>query len=149
MKEKRGKLIINERFEMDSGREEKAKCDIEIYKKEALPTDSKSYNIYIPQSKLELYNQRIITVKPIVVDTKVVETKKTTKVNNENIKQNKTVEVKKEVKKADKPIIHIVKKGDSFETISKKYKVDLNKLKNDNNKKSNLIKIGDKIEIYK
>ena len=34
MKEKRGKLIINERFEMDSGREEKAKCDIEIYKKE-------------------------------------------------------------------------------------------------------------------
>ena len=118
-------------------------------KKEALPTDSKSYNIYIPQSKLELYNQRIITVKPIVVDTKVVETKKITKVNNENIKQNKTVEVRKEVKKADKPIIHIVKKGDSFETISKKYKVDLNKLKNDNNKKSNLIKIGDKIEIYK
>lgn len=121
-------------------------------KKETLPTDSKSYNIYIPQSKLELYNQRIITVKPIkenIVDTKVVETKKTTKVNNENIKQNKTVEVKKEVKKADKPIIHIVKKGDSFETISKKYKVDLNKLKNDNNKKSNLIKIGDKIEIYK
>lgn len=34
MKEKRGKLIINERFEMDSGREEKAKCDVEIYKKE-------------------------------------------------------------------------------------------------------------------
>ena len=61
-------------------------------KKETLPTDSKSYNIYIPQSKLELYNQRIITVKPIkenVVDTKVPETKKTTKVNNENIKLNK------------------------------------------------------------
>jgi hypothetical protein len=34
MKGNRGKLIINERFEMDSGREEKAKCDIEIYKKE-------------------------------------------------------------------------------------------------------------------
>ncbi len=79
----------------------------------------------------------------------MIKKKKTTKSNNENVKQNKAVEVKKEVKKADKPIIHIVKKGDSFETISKKYKVDLNKLKNDNNKKSNLIKIGDKIEIYK
>jgi len=101
-------------------------------KKETLPTDSKSYNIYIPQNKLELYNQRIVTIKPIkenVINTKIVETKKTNITN--------------------KPIIYIIKKGDSFESISKKYKVDLKKLKSDNNKKSNLIKIGDKIEIYK
>ncbi|PUE63648.1 transglycosylase SLT domain-containing protein [Arcobacter caeni] len=114
-------------------------------KKETLPIDSKSYNIYIPQNKLELYNQRIVTIKPIkenIIDTKVVENKKT---KNENIKQNKITEIKK----TNKPIIYIIKKGDSFESISKKYKVDLKKLKNDNNKKSNLIKIGDKIEIYK
>ena len=101
-------------------------------KKETLPSDSKSYNIYIPQNKLELYNQRIFTIKPIkenVTDTKIVETKKTNITN--------------------KPIIYIIKKGDSFESISKKYKVNLKKLKSDNNKKSNLIKIGDKIEIYK
>ncbi|MBY0540716.1 MAG: transglycosylase SLT domain-containing protein [Campylobacterales bacterium] len=98
-------------------------------KKETLPTDSKSYNIYIPQNKLELYNQRIVTIKPIkenVINTKIVETNIT-----------------------NKQIIYIIKKGDSFESISKKYKVDLKKLKSDNNKKSNLIKIGDKIEIYK
>ncbi|MDX9899925.1 MAG: transglycosylase SLT domain-containing protein [Aliarcobacter sp.] len=101
-------------------------------KKETLPSDSKSYNIYIPQNKLELYNQRIFTIKPIkenITDTKIVETKKTNITN--------------------KPIIYIIKKGDSFESISKKYKVNLKKLKSDNNKKSNLIKIGDKIEIYK
>ena len=101
-------------------------------KKETLPSDSKCYNIYIPQNKLELYNQRIFTIKPIkenITDTKIVETKKTNITN--------------------KPIIYIIKKGDSFESISKKYKVNLKKLKSDNNKKSNLIKIGDKIEIYK
>lgn len=117
-------------------------------KKETLPNDSKSYNIYIPQNKLELYNQRIMNIKPIkenVIDTKVVENKKTNKSNNENTKQKKVVEVKK----TNKAIIHIVKKGDSLESISKKYKVDLKKLKSDNNKKSNLINIGDKIEIYK
>ena len=117
-------------------------------KKETLPNDSKSYNIYIPQNKLELYNQRIMNIKPIkenVIDTKVVENKKTNKSNNENTKQNKVIEVKK----TNKAIIHIVKKGDSLESISKKYKVDLKKLKSDNNKKSNLINIGDKIEIYK
>lgn len=114
-------------------------------KKETLPSDSKSYNIYIPQNKLELYNQRIVTIKPIkenIIDTKVVENKKT---KNENIKQNKITEIKK----TNKPIIYVIKKGDSFESISKEYKVDLKKLKSDNNKKSNLIKIGDKIEIYK
>lgn len=108
-------------------------------KKETLPTDSKSYNIYIPQNKLELYNQRIVNIKSIkenVIDTKIVETKKVNKINNEN-------------KKFNKPIIYIIKKGDSLESISKKYKVDLKKLKSDNNKKSNLINIGDKIEIYK
>ena len=101
-------------------------------KKETLPSDSKSYNIYIPQNKLELYNQKIMNIKPIkenATDTKIVETKKTNITN--------------------KPIIYIIKKGDSFESISKKYKVNLKKLKSDNNKKSNLIKIGDKIEIYK
>ncbi len=32
MKENRGQLILKERFEMDYGREELAKCDVEIYK---------------------------------------------------------------------------------------------------------------------
>ena len=46
-------------------------------------------------------------------------------------------------------IIHTIKKGDSLESIAKKYKVSIDKIKIDKTKKSNLLKIGDKIEIYK
>jgi membrane-bound lytic murein transglycosylase D len=46
-------------------------------------------------------------------------------------------------------LVYIVKKGDSFESIAKAYKISVKKLKSDNNKKSNLVNIGDKIEIYK
>lgn len=101
-------------------------------KKETLPTDSKLYNIYIPHNKVDVYNQKILFVKPIKEEVK---TKESTK---------KVFETKK-----NKPIIYIVKKGDSLELIAKKHKVNLKKLKLDNNKKSNLIKIGEKIEIYK
>jgi len=100
-------------------------------KKETLPTDSKLYNIYIPHNKVEIYNQKILFVKPIKQEIKVKEP------------------VKKVVENKKKQIIYIVKKGDSLELIAKKYKVNLKKLKLDNNKKSNLIKIGEKIEINK
>jgi membrane-bound lytic murein transglycosylase D len=112
-------------------------------KKQVLPTDSKLYNIYIPLSKLEIYNQKIITIKPVKDNIKEIKkvTKKDTKVienkNNKNIKNN------------IKPIIYNVRKGDSLESIAKKYKVNIKKLKTDNNKKSNLINIGEKIEIYR
>jgi membrane-bound lytic murein transglycosylase D len=106
-------------------------------KKEVLPVDSKLYNIYIPESKLDIYNQKIVTIRPtkeniqeikkgIKKDTKVIDPKK-----NNNVKA----------------IIYNVKKGDSLESIAKKYKVSLKKLKDDNKKKTNLIKVGEKIEI--
>ncbi|NCB12879.1 MAG: LysM peptidoglycan-binding domain-containing protein [Erysipelotrichia bacterium] len=98
-------------------------------KKEALPIDSKLYNIYIPQEKLELYNKKIVNINTNKQEKKVVETK------NNNLSK--------------KPIIYEVKKGDSLESIAKKFKVNLAKLKKDNKKSSNLIKIGEKIEIYK
>lgn len=104
-------------------------------KKQVVPTDSKNYNIYIPNTKLDIYNQKIgnITiVKENTNVTKVLETKKNNKINNK-----------------DKPLIYIIKKGDSLESIAKKHKVSIKKLKIVNNKKSNLLKIGDKIEIYK
>lgn len=98
-------------------------------KKEALPIDSKLYNIYIPEEKLELYNKKIVNINSNKQNKKVVETK------NNNLSK--------------KPIIYEVKKGDSLELIAKKFKVNLAKLKRDNKKSSNLIKIGEKIEIYK
>jgi membrane-bound lytic murein transglycosylase D len=126
-------------------------------KKDVIPSDSKSYNIYIPSEKLDIYNQRMSGIKPVVT-TNIKDTKKEEKVVKENkqIKDNKKVkEIDKNKKNIDnkkdinKPIIYIVKKGDSFESIAKKYKINVKKLKADNKKKSNLIDVGDKIEIYR
>ena len=52
-------------------------------KKDAIPSDSKSYNLYIPSEKLDIYNQRMFNLKPIienkVVESKTIENKKDTK----------------------------------------------------------------------
>ena len=110
-----------------------------------MPTDSKLYNIYIPHDKVEIYNQKIMMVKAPVVNEvkKEVKTNVTTKEKQKKEQQTKKVTTKKE------PIIYSVKKGDSFLSIAKKYNIDAKKLKADNNKKSNLIKVGEKIEIDK
>jgi membrane-bound lytic murein transglycosylase D len=116
-------------------------------KKQVIPKDSKAFNVYIPKSKLEIYNKKIASIKP-VIEKKAVEVKKSkTSDLKKNKDEKKIVENTKKVKK--KPLIYIVKKGDSFELIAKKYKTSVKKLKVDNKKKTNLINIGDKIEIYK
>ena len=130
-------------------------------KKDVIPSDSKSYNLYIPSEKLDIYNQRMFNLKPTlenkVVETKTIENKKETKTTvsknkesknkqQENKKETKVIESKKIV---DKPIIYTIKKGDTLESIAKKNKVNIDKIKIDKNKKSNTLKIGDKIEISK
>jgi membrane-bound lytic murein transglycosylase D len=111
-------------------------------KKQVLAKDSNVFNFYIPKSKLEIYNKKVASIKPINekneieikknVDKKITTSKKSERTTNKN-----------------KPLIYKVKKGDSFESIAKEYKVSAKKLKSDNKKKSNLINIGDSIEIYK
>ena len=123
-------------------------------KKDAIPSDSKVYSVYIPSEKMDIYNQRMAGIKqPLsqpIVDIKDNKTKEVKVIKENKVvikeKDKKVVESKKNI---NKPIVHIVKKGDSFESIAKKYKVDIKKLKALNNKKSNLINIGDKIEIYR
>ena len=125
-------------------------------KKDAIPSDSKSYNLYIPSEKLDIYNQRMFNLKP-TLENKTIENKKDSKVTvsknqesknkaQENKKETKVIENKKTV---DKPIIYTIKKGDTLESIAKKNKVSIDKIKIDKNKKSNTLKIGDKIEISK
>jgi membrane-bound lytic murein transglycosylase D len=135
-------------------------------KKDTIPSDSRNYSIYIPTEKLDIYNQRMSTIipikQPIVENSK--DRKKEEKINSKDIKKEEKVSSKdsktkekqsakdKKVidkKDSDKPIIHVVKKGDTLDSVAKKYKVDIKKLKVVNSKKSKLIDIGDKIEIYK
>lgn len=130
-------------------------------KKDVIPSDSKSYNLYIPSEKLDIYNQRMFNLKANVenkvVESKTINNKKETKIAvsknqesknriQENKKETKVIESKKIV---DKPIIYTIKKGDTLESIAKKNKVNIDKIKIDKNKKSNTLKIGDKIEISK
>lgn len=130
-------------------------------KKDVIPSDSKSYNLYIPSEKLDIYNQRMFNLKANVenkvVESKTINNKKETKIAvsknqesknriQENKKETKLIESKKIV---DKPIIYTIKKGDTLESIAKKNKVNIDKIKIDKNKKSNTLKIGDKIEISK
>ena len=109
-------------------------------KNEVLPSDSKSYNLYIPKDKLELYNERIFNVKPVILK----EDNKT-----DDKKNNKTkVENSKKIDD-NKPVIYVVKKGDTLDGIAKKLKVNIKKLKLIDSKKSKTINIGDRIEIQK
>jgi membrane-bound lytic murein transglycosylase D len=112
-------------------------------RKQVLPKDSKA-NFYIPKSKLEIYNKKIASIKPIS-EKKEIQAKKETQTKKSVDK--KVVDSKKSDKK--KVLIYKVKKGDSFESIAKVYNMSVKKLKSDNKKKSNLINIGDSIEIYK
>ena len=113
-------------------------------KKQVLPKDSNSFNIYIPKSKLDIYNAKIGNIKP-VIDKKIDEAKKDKVLDVKKNKNDK--KIVKDTKK--KPLIYTVKNGDSLGSIAKTYKTSVKKLKSDNKMKSNLIDIGDKIEIYK
>lgn len=121
-------------------------------KKDVFPAGPKNYNFYIPHTKLDIYNQKIGIISPVkevIKETKIVETK-----NNNKNSVVKTKEIKKENKSnisktKEQNIVHTIKKGDTLETIAKKYKVDIKKLKIVGNKKSTVLKIGDKVEIQK
>jgi membrane-bound lytic murein transglycosylase D len=80
---------------------------------------------------MDKVNRIIIEGKGLILSTDVIK---------------KAVENKKTT---SNKIEHIVKEGDTLESISKKYKTNVAKLKKDNKKKSNFLKIGEKIEIYK
>lgn len=102
-------------------------------KKQVIPSDSKNYNIYIPNTKLELYNQKVGNIRVV----------------KENIELPKIVQVKNNKTDKNKPLIYVIKKGDTLESIAKKHNVNIKKIKVIGNKKSSLLKIGEKIEIYK
>ena len=89
-------------------------------KKNILPKDVKYYDVNIPFTKLRLYNL---------------------------YKNSKSI--KERTKVSGKKVIYKVKKTDTLDKIALKYKINIEKLKKDNKLKSDVIKIGDKIEIYK
>lgn len=113
--------------------------------KEIIPTDKNSYNLYIPHTKVELFNNRVANIKGLIsLDDKEALDKIKKEPKNSNLSTKK-----ENVQQSTNKIVHKVKQGDTLEAISKKYKVSVKKLKIDNKKSNNKLKIGENIEIIK
>ena len=113
--------------------------------KEIIPTDKNSYNFYIPHTKVELFNNKVVNMKDLPYIENKVNLEKAKKESN-----NKPLDINKNNKDlTTNKVIYKVKQGDTLEAISKKYKVSVKKLKIDNKKSSSKLKIGESLEIIK
>jgi membrane-bound lytic murein transglycosylase D len=143
-------------------------------KQQILPFDVKSYDVNIPYSKLGIYsknknkikNESFViyrvkkgdTLSSIAYKYKVkyslIKKFNELKSNRLSLKQKLVIPVIKNKSKNTRRKIankrlYKVKKGDSLSTIAHKFNISVKKIKKDNSLKSNKIKIGDKIAIYK
>ncbi|APW65956.1 hypothetical protein LPB137_08845 [Poseidonibacter parvus] len=149
-----------------------AKMNLHI-KQYIIPSDVKKYDINIPYLKLERYNKnknKIRSDSYVIYRVKKGDTLSSIgnkfkvkysfikkfnelKTNKLSLKQKLVIPIYnnkvKKVSKKYKRQIYKVKNGDSLSGISYRFKVSIKKLKKDNKLKSNKIKVGDKIAIYK
>ena len=111
-------------------------------KSKNISTSTKMYKVKKGDSLLSIAIKYKVSVKDI---------KKVNKLKSSKIKlgQKLKLPIKKRVKISRKIATYKVKSGDILDRIALKYKISLKKLKKDNKLTSNVIKIGDKIEIYK
>lgn len=150
-----------------------AKMNIHI-KQEIVPFDVKRYDVNIPYSKLGIYNKNKNKIKndsfviyrvkkgdtlsriayKFKVKYSLIKKFNDLKSNRLSLKQKLVIpvdkyKINKIVGKSSNKRIYKVKKGDSLSTIADKFKLNIKKIKKDNKLKSNKIKVGDKIAIYK
>ena len=132
------------------------------------PVSSNKYGVYIPYDKLLKYSKIKNTIKDDIYTihrVKKNETlsdigdiyhvkysiiKKFNKLKNNFLSLNQKLVIPIE-KGTHLPVIrkHKIKRGDTLESISKYYKVDIDKLMKDNKLKKTIIRLGDNLDIYK
>ena len=139
-------------------------------KQQVLPFDVKDYDVNIPYSKLAIYNKNKNKIKNESFVTYIVKKGDTLstigykyKVKYSLIKKFNDLKsnrlllnqklvipvVSNKIKNVKVKTVYKVKKGDSLSTIAYRFRINMQKLKNDNKIRTNKIKIGDKIAIYK
>jgi len=133
-------------------------------KKSILPTDKKTYKVYIPYSKLSKFNNKKDFLKKRVINYKVKKGDNLSKIANQfkvryqtikkmnrlvsnNLKINQELIIPITPKNYIKKAIYVVKKGDTLSDIAKKYKVSLKNIMKLNNLDNSLIKVGHKVVI--
>jgi membrane-bound lytic murein transglycosylase D len=143
-------------------------------KHDLVPPNAKNYAVHIPYVKLAEFKQNYreepasnsykthIVVKgenlaslskKYGVSTKIIKDFNHLKNNSLKLKQELIIPVPITNNNTSKnnvssKLLHTVKKGDSLESIAKAYKLTVKNLKSKNHLTSNVLKIGDKLEIY-
>ncbi len=134
-------------------------------KRNILPLDEDTYNLYIPYSKLSRYNANKHNLKATQYEIykvkrgdtlasigrkysiryKIIKKHNQLKSNILSINQELAIPIDPDLYK--RPINYIVKVGDTLSKIATRHKVKFKKLMRDNNLKTSMIKIGDKLVI--
>ena len=134
-------------------------------KQTILPPENKLYNIYIPYFTLARFNANIKNIKPTLfevyqikrgdslasiglkykINYHLIKRFNHLKSNFLSVKQKLLIPVDPRLIKRDK--IYLVKSGDTLTKIAKIHNISIRKLKKDNNLKTSMIKIGDKIVV--
>ena len=132
-------------------------------KQNIIPPEEDKYNIHIPYSTLARFNANIANIKPTLfevyrvkkgdslariakkykINYKLIKKFNNLKSNFISIKQKLIIPVDPATIKRDK--IYLVKSGDSLGKIARLHKISLKKLMKDNNLKTSMIRIGEKI----
>ena len=135
-------------------------------KRNIIPHEAKEYPLYIPYSRLARFNANKSSIKESTYAIHIVKSGDTLgrigkkykvsyalikrynklKSNFLSIRQKLIIPVAIE-DMPKKPRFYLVKRGDTLNAISRRYKINLNKLMEDNNKRTSRINIGDKIVI--
>ena len=136
-----------------------------------VPPYSKYYDVYIPYIKLSEFKQNYFekSIKSIYklhkvkrgdtlstigrkyhVSYRVIMDFNKLKNTRLRLKQKLIIPIttKDAIQKINSRFYHMVKRGDSLESISKAYKVSIHNIKSQNHLKSSLIKIGERLKIY-
>jgi membrane-bound lytic murein transglycosylase D len=134
-------------------------------KKNVIPFEKEKYTLYVPYSKLSRYkankgNLQTTVFQPYTVksgdslfslarrfNTSYKFIKKHNKLKSNIIKINQELYLPFNGDIDTKPINYTVKIGDTLSKIANLHKIDVSKLKKDNNLKTSRIKIGDKLVI--
>jgi membrane-bound lytic murein transglycosylase D len=132
-------------------------------KRNIIPMDYKSYQIYIPYSQLSIFNENIKNIKANIFEYHIVKSGDTLasigrkysikyglikkfnnlKSNSLSIKQHLIIPIDPDM--YQKPKSYFVRKGDTLGQIAYSNKISISKLMQDNQLTSPLIQIGDKI----
>jgi len=161
----KGGLLLRNIAEVIGVSKEELKALNPHIKRDIIPPEENNYEIYIPYSQLTRFNENIKNIKPNIFESYQVHKGDTLskiahkykikyqlikkfnhlKTNILSINQHLIIPIDPDNYKH--PQQYIIKKGDTLNKIAKNFKIPLKRIMKDNNLKTSMIHIGDKLVI--